>query len=161
MSHLFRFRLARLKRVRAIEERVARASWSAAEHDAAGAEAALERHRAAIEGARTVGGGTALDPRRALVDQQIVDGLVRGLLPRKEEALTLRGQARRLAAAWRERESDRRALEELETRARERHRAELQRLENREMDETALRRSRPESDSSRARPKTEEGGSGP
>ncbi len=160
MNRRFRFRLERLRRVRAIEERVARASWSAAEREAAEAERALAEHRAAIEAARTADRREALDPRRVLVEQEVADGLVRGLLPRKETALTLRGQAARLAAAWRERESDRRALEELETRARSRHRSELERRENREMDETALLRSRLESDSSRARAQTEKGGSG-
>ena len=160
----FRFRLDRLRRVRTIEERAARAAWATAERDARAAETALDEHRSVVDRARADAlspiGGT-LDPRGAEIARGTIDGLLHGLLGRKEAMLTARGQASRLADAWRGREASRRALEELKKRHQARHRREEERIEAQAMDEVALaRRKHPESDSSPARPAADEGGSG-
>jgi len=58
----------------------------------------------------------------------------------RESALTLRSPADQLAETWQECEVERRALAELEDRARARHRIELERHENAEIDEQNLMR---------------------
>ncbi|MCZ6596398.1 MAG: hypothetical protein O7B99_02035 [Planctomycetota bacterium] len=152
MKRRFRFPLERLKRVRAIEERVARSVWARAESTAAEAEREQTLLRETLDGARAdvvrlAGGGTprgrgvTLRPDEVIVHQRVVDSLLDALRVRQERALTLRSQASSLAAAWRERESDRRVLVELERRQRERHRRELERADGREMDEIASQRS--------------------
>ena len=148
----FRFKLERLKRVRAIEERAARAAWAEGERAAARAEEALEALRTEVRQARTAleqGRGRALDPSRAELGRGAVDGMLRALVGRREAALSTRGQASRLGEAWRARKADHRALEELETRHRERFRRDRERAETQAMDEVALtRQGRRESDSS-------------
>jgi len=160
----FRFRLERVKRVRAIEERVARAAWSEAERAARAAEQALAESRAAVEEARAgvAGSGAGpLAPRSAETERRAVDALLRALARRKERALTARGQASRLADAWRARERDRRSLAELEERQRADQRIDDERRAARTMDEVALGRlRRRESDSSRRPPPTDEEAAG-
>jgi flagellar export protein FliJ len=148
----FRFRLERVQRVRALEERVARAAWSEAERAARLAEEALAAARAAVVEARARVAGSAagpLAPLAAEAERRAVDGLLWDLARRKERALTARGQASRLADAWRARERDRRGLAELEQRQRASARLEDERRAARGMDDVALARRRRESDSSR------------
>ena len=159
----FRFRLARLKRVRAIEERVAHAAWSGAEQIAREAEANAEQQRATVARGRTEAAGATDGPlaaKSAELDRAAVDHLLRVLVARREAALTTRGQADRLADAWRTRERDRRGLQELEERLHTRFRRESERAEARELDEIALaRRFRREFDSSPGPGEADEGGS--
>jgi flagellar export protein FliJ len=163
MNRRFEFRLSRLRRVREIDEQVARAVWTAAEAESHEASVLLEEARTAIAEAREdlstsldPASGTTVDPRSVLVALESIQGMLDDVHRRREDALTLRAQADRLAEAWREREVERKALVELENRARERHRAELEREENAEMDEQNLmrdarrRRRERESDSSAA-----------
>lgn len=149
----FRFRLERVKRVRSIEERVARAAWSEAERAAREAEQALAAARAEVDLARAGVAGSAagrLAGSSAETERRAVDALLLFLARRKERALTARGQASRLADAWRARERDRRGLAELEERQRADRRLEDERRAGRIMDEVALGRlRRRESDSSR------------
>jgi flagellar export protein FliJ len=159
----FRFRLARVQHVRELEERVARAALSEGERAARAAEEALAVQRNVVEEARaTVSGATAgpVLPRSAEVERRAVDGLLRGLTRHKERVLTARGQASRLAEAWRSREQDRRGLEKLEQRHRERQRAEETRRDAQGMDEVARERLRRAHLSHRA-PAVDEGGPGP
>jgi flagellar biosynthesis chaperone FliJ len=155
----FEFRLARLLRVRAIEEELARAALARAEAEARSA--AAVRERAAHELARgrselvaDLATGT-IRPARVLLAQRALGNLAVALRARLERERTLVGQASVLRAAWRARETDRRALVELESRAHRSHRAELERRENAALDEVAQRRARQvrrpgsESDSSR------------
>ena len=147
MRRRFAFRLGRVRRVREIEERLARATWSQAEGEAAEAEMReadrrRERDRSRRELARELGprGGERLDPARVLISERALANETRALALARERALTLRAQAERLAADWRDRERDRRALVELEERARARHRRELERWEGAQLDEAALAR---------------------
>ena len=141
----FEFRLARLLRVRSIEEDVARASWARAELRAGEAEQrrrALSSELAAARDAlaRELGCGVPLSPAWITLAQRALDGLAVALRARTEEALTLRGQADAEARAWRERRSRRRGLEELESRARARHGREREAAEAAQQDEASSAR---------------------
>jgi flagellar export protein FliJ len=153
----FEFRLARLRRVREINEQVARAARAAAERESRRATALLEQARGEVEEARRCLSGSPgpLQPQRILHSLGAIETMLQDVGRKREGALTREAQARELAEAWREREVDRRALEQLENRARDRHRAELERRENAETDEQNLmreirRRRRLGSDSSEA-----------
>lgn len=122
----FEFRLARLVRVRASEERLARAEWAAAERRAAEAEERRRSLQGEIAAARTeladeLARGQPLSPPRLGISHRALDGLVGALRSRTERALTLRAQADAEARFWRERRARHRALEELEQRARSLH----------------------------------------
>ena len=160
MNRRFEFRLARLRRVREIDEQVARAVWTAAEAESHEATMLLEEAREAVHEAEqslshtlTPAAGGRLDPQHILHSLESIRSMLDGVRKRRESALTLRSQADQLAEAWQEREVERRALSELEDRARARHRTELEHLENAATDEgnlmrEARRRRRSESDSS-------------
>jgi hypothetical protein len=136
----YRFPLERLKRVRAIEERIARAAWAGAERAAREAESAVEHQRDLVAAGRA--DTAAGDPRRAELDRRAIDRLLQVLVARRETALTARGQAARLAADRQARERDRRALAELDERLRTRFRREAEKAEARALDEVALGRVR-------------------
>ena len=144
----FRFRLARLERVRAIEESVARASWSRAEQAALEAERDYERPRDATAAARadlalTRGGtGGRVATAHALLAERAIDGMLRHLVSLRETARTRRSQADSLMRDWRVRKTDRRALEELHKKAARRHAETEGRREEREHDEAAILRAR-------------------
>jgi flagellar export protein FliJ len=137
----FHFRLSRVRRVRELEERQARAAWGAAQSAAAEAAEARETLSARLRAARRdhveglASGGSR--PGTLLVEQRTLDRQVLELGAASELARTRADQAAALAEAWRERERARRALEELERRARDRFRTELRARETAEMDEIA------------------------
>jgi hypothetical protein len=142
MKRRFEFRLERVRAVRALEERVARAERVQAETVARAAEASRDRARDLLASSRehlraTL--GRAVEPRAVLAAQRALDGELEALRRRLESARTLRIQAERLAAAQRERRSAARALDELRERAREAHRADLEKHDNAELDEVAQR----------------------
>ena len=141
MRRRFRFRLARVRRVRELEERVARATWGAAQSAASAAARAREGASAELLAARKhhvdrLAAG-ASSPASLLVEHRILDSQVHGLSAVSEVAKTRAAQAAALADAWRTREVARRALQELEKRARERHLIDLRAHEGAEMDEIA------------------------
>jgi hypothetical protein len=143
----FEFRLARVQRVRDLEERVARAERAQAEALARAAEASRDQARAVLEQSRATlralllssSGGSALEPRDVLTAHGALDGELADLRRRVESARTQRLQATHVAAVHRERKSAARALEELRERARLRHAAELEKHENAALDEVAQR----------------------
>jgi len=158
MKRRFDFRLARVLRVRELEEREARLVWGRAEQEARQAEgvvrtarAGLTELRAALTAART----SSELSRLPWLESQ-VDGRAEALAACLEEARTLRQRAERLAAGWREAEGRRRALVELEARGRSAHRMALAAADQRELDEragadfAARKGPDPESNSSRA-----------
>lgn len=144
MKRRLEFRLERVRRVRDLEERVARAERIHAEGVARAAEASRDAARELLERSREtlrkILAGTP-DPRTVLVAQKALDGELAFLRRRSESARTLRTQAERIAAAHSERKNAARALEELRARAQKRHGAELEKLENAQLDEIAQRRS--------------------
>lgn len=161
MKRRFEFRLERVRRIRELEERVARAERASAEGLARAAETSRDEARAVLERSRAHlrellrGPLEPLDPREVQHVHRALDHILHHLRRRVESARTLRTQAERMADAHLERRNAARALEELKERARARHAAELLRAENAALDEAAQRlagtRNR-ESDSSAAIP---------
>jgi colicin import membrane protein len=142
MKRRFEFRLERVRAVRDLEERVARAERAQAEALARAAEASRDEARTVLEESRAhlrslLDG--ELDPREVLAAQRALDGELAELRRRIESARTQRLQAERMAAAHRERKSAAKALEELRERARKRHGAELEKHDNSALDEVAER----------------------
>ena len=165
MNRRFEFRLARILRIRGIEERAARATWAEAELRSAQADGESERARRAVaRGRRDLAAelgppalpdpdapslargpearsgtesGKTLDASRALRGHAALDSLLRFFRSRLETGLTRRAQADDRKERWRARDSDRRALEELRERAARRHREELRRREEAQADEEA------------------------
>ena len=145
MKRRFDFRLERLLRVRAIEERVARAEWGQTETLARAQEQLRDERARKLASSRqelaaSMGPGSTLRPEWMLQAEQALAAQVVDLRHRHEDALTLRAQADTLGRVWQERERDRSVLEELEGRARTDHREELERWDNAQLDEQALMR---------------------
>lgn len=146
MRRHFVFRLARLLRVRSIQEEVARGEWVNAE--AAAREA--ENHESALEarlrdsrehlGAGILSEPGGVSPTAVLASHAALDAQVRGLSAAKETAHGARSHAEALARTWRERERERRALAELAERERLRHSRDLEKAEEADRDEIAQRR---------------------
>ncbi len=135
--------MARLLRVRKIEEQVARATWAAAEDRSRRAEDQVRRGRQeALRAQSSLGAPIASGPeaRQRLIEWQLLEGMRRSLAQREEQLLTLRGQSERLLEAWQERNRDEKALEKLEAIQRKEHRDSLEREETQEMDERARER---------------------
>ena len=137
----FRFRLARLLGVRKIAELDARGRYSELEGRARTGESARDELERAIlaalaetKAARTLG---ALDPKAALAEALALDRLRQGLAVRRERAAKLRGAAQAAFSSWTLRRQDVEALERLEERARLRHRDEVERRSQAEIDERA------------------------
>jgi len=145
MKRRFEFRLERVRHVRDLEERVARAERTRAEGAARAAEQRRDTARLDLERSRAVLRALltgAPDPRTILRAQELLDGELNALRSRIEMARTLRMQAERLATHHGERRSAARALEELRARSRQRHLTAVERLDNVELDEIAQRRAR-------------------
>ncbi|HEX6883727.1 MAG TPA: hypothetical protein VF530_10120 [Planctomycetota bacterium] len=149
MKRRFEFRLERVRRVRDLEERVARSERARAESVARAAEASRDQARSVLERSRAwlrellEAGG---DPRGATLAERTSAGELTDLRKKLELARTQRLQAERMAALHREKKGAARALEELRERERTRHAAELEKLENARLDEIAQRRARPEAE---------------
>ncbi len=144
MRRTFPDRLARVRRVREIEERIARAAWGEAEARATEAEATRKRMRDELDHSRAAlsraMAGGSIDPTVALLEREALDTQLYALSVADASWMTHVAQAQSLAEAWKKREADRRALEELTKRALDRHRTELRKEENAEMDEIAAQR---------------------
>lgn len=145
MKRRYDFRLERVRRVREMEERVARAERAQAEALARAAEASRDEARSVLEQSRaylrSILSG-ALDPARVLASQRALDGELHELRRRVETARTLRTQAERVAGAHQARKSAVRALEELRERGRQRHLAALEKEDDAALDEVAQRLAR-------------------
>jgi hypothetical protein len=142
MKRRFEFRLERVRAVRELEERVARAERAQAEALARAAETRRDEARAVLARSREHLSALLagkLDPRAVLAAQRALDGELADLRRRVESARTVRLQAERMAALHREREAAARALAELGERARRRHASELEKLDNAVLDEVAQR----------------------
>lgn len=140
----YQFRLARLKRVRDVEERTARERFLAADRIAREAEETVVRAREAVRDAegdlRAAQSDRALSPVRVLTALDAIAGLRERVRMLHERELPLRAAAEAERAAWSERRRDLRGLERLEDRDRERWRAEEGRREALALDEVAAMR---------------------
>lgn len=142
MKRRFEFRLERVRRVRDLEERIARAERARAEGHARQAEDRRYEARSLLAESRESLATVLSGPFEAplvLTSQGALDGLLAGLRRRSETARTARLQAERIARLHGERKSAARALEELRERARQRHAAEVEKADNAALDEVAQR----------------------
>ena len=140
----FKFRLARVQRAREIAERQARADWQLAESEAIAAEVASDELRASIEAARKeLAGLQSFDnfsPGAVLAADRALERSFESLVAKRRIACEQRVVAEQFRQTWSDRERDRLALERLEERQVKKHRIEVTRAEDAEMDEWAAAR---------------------
>lgn len=138
------FRLQRVKRVRAVEEELERARFGEAEKIARDAEENAERARASVTAAvddlRGLQGSPQLAPASVMAALILVDEARVALRAAEQRARTLRTEAEARRVAWVARVNDLEGLDRLETRSRETHQREEERLATLAMDETASQR---------------------
>ena len=138
------FGLARVLRVRVIEEEMARGAWQQAERAAQQAEqavgATLGELAHAQERLAKAQGGARISPAEVVLCDGALESLRRVLAHQRRSAKARRAEAARLRLSWEAARTRMRGLERLEQRERARHRAELEAGELREIDEQALRR---------------------
>ena len=137
----FRFPLARLLRLKEIEEKVAQARYSEANHVAARQEEAALRERAAALAAQAqllaLQSEAAVNVASVLSSIGLVDAAKKREAAERERALTLRFQAEQQRGAWVESRRDVKGLEKLRDRRREEFLAVRGAIEAALMDETA------------------------
>jgi flagellar export protein FliJ len=138
------FPLARVKRVRAVEEQLARARFGSAEAMAREAEALVDARQAdvaiAIDDLRGLQGAPSLAPSAVITALSVVDHRREELRQALARAQTLRFQAEELRKHWVERAKDLRGLERLESRTLDTARREAEHAEMLQLDETASQR---------------------
>ena len=145
MKRRFDFKLARLLRVRTIQEEVARGEWSMAEAEALQAEAAELALREELQSSRHTLGtqvleGESLSTAAVLASHRALDAQIAGIAVAAAAAQTSRQGADELAQVWRKTEQDRRGLEELSDREKVRHRLGVEREEEAVRDESSQSR---------------------
>lgn len=137
----FQFRLARLQRVRSVEERAARERFVTAEHLARAAEDAVLAAEEDVRGAeaelRAEQSSTAVSPSRVLTALDALARLRERVQLLRDRAKPLRASAEAERTHWSERRRDLRGLERLEDRDRERWWTEAGRRDALAMDEVA------------------------
>ena len=158
----FRFRLARVQRVRVIEEEVARAALQAAQARARDADTLARAAHDEVESARaelrSLLAGGAIDPGAVLWRQTLLDRLRQRSEALRRQAAQLERAAARERELWQLAVRERDALERLEERRRAEHMVAAERRANIELDEIAGVRAaaRRREDTSRAEPAGDE-----
>ena len=139
----FRFRLARLERVRTVREELARASWLAAGAELASAENSLRKARFDVEGAldslAAARMSATLDARAMVSSEASLQPLEARVASARVRSVRAGEIEREQRAAWHSARTDLRALHELERRARDEFVRELARADEREMEELCSR----------------------
>lgn len=140
MRRRFVFRLGRLLRVRELQEEQARGAWTVAEAEARALEARAASLVESLEAGRRdqaahLAGPDPTSPGTLLAGQIALEAQARALQAASREAAGARREADELGEAWRARERERRALQELSEREAARHRSALERAEEAERDE--------------------------
>ncbi len=140
MAH-FHFRLARLKRLREIDEQLARERFLAADRRALDAEHAAEeaaRARAqALEELRRVQSAPQVAAHALIAASGFIETCIERLRERTNSARSLRFQAEAERATWTARRAEVKGLERLEDRDRDAWRVEEGRRDARVLDEVA------------------------
>lgn len=140
----YAFGLQRVKRVRGVEEDLAKAEFSAAEASARTAEARADACKVAIDLAiddlRGLQGSPQLSPATVIVALGLVDDARRAWFDAVELAQVARARAEELRRAWQARKRDLDGLERLDERARADWALEREREEARTIDDTAIQR---------------------
>jgi flagellar export protein FliJ len=143
MSRPFEFRLARVLRVRSLEEELARSAWQTAVQAARSADERAtdlrtRRDTALAELAAAMRSGLA--PAAWVVQAGIIDRVSDSIVAADERARTLEKQAEALVEPLRERHTEVRKLERLRDKQAAVHRLECTRKDAVLMDEVALTR---------------------
>lgn len=139
-----RKRMDRILRVRRAQETAAKAALSVAEAQLRSSNEQVEDRRArvshAIDQLRERASGGALEPRRALIERVLLDGLQREVSRSKADREVVRRSAEAQRSAWTERRAAVRGLERLRERTDERERRDAQVRADLEMGERAAHR---------------------
>lgn len=147
MKRAFRFRLARVLRVREVFEEQARAELTAALSALAFAEARCAHLRAEIargqEAQLQSQSGGSLDVRALLARERALEMLDLELGTAHVAEAEARHFADEQRAVWQVRRGESRALEQLAERQKTRHGMEVSRLDNADLDEVASQRFSP------------------
>jgi flagellar biosynthesis chaperone FliJ len=137
----FRFRLARLLRVREVEEELARERWRTAERIARAAEGRVDLRRGelarSLELLRTEQARERIDPARVLAADLAIEGQRAALQTALEHARSARLASEQARAAWLSAKRAHEGLTRLEARDRELARQTAGQKEARELDEVA------------------------
>jgi flagellar export protein FliJ len=140
----FQFRLARLAKVRELQEEIARAEWQAAEDLALRAELRvtelLELVAETNAALRELQGSPDLSSGEVLALQDLLERVLFTLEGARRQAAELRAAAEHAREPWTALRVEIEGLARLEGRAREQHRTEVTRAENAELDQIALER---------------------
>ncbi len=144
MARGFKFRLARVQRVRELYEETARAELGIAIAAANQASDYVDYLRSEVVAARAslaqLQEQRSIDPLSLLAQDQSVGSLLAALAPAKSRHRKLSVAAERAKAVWMEKKSEAQALDKLATRHRDHHREEANIKENAEQDEVAIAR---------------------
>ena len=133
-------RLARVRRVRELQERVLRAEWANAER-AVQRLVDVRRDASARFAQKTAVG--QLDPREILSDEAALDRLEAAIIASRAHVRAARRHAETQRVPWQARRTDAEALQRLESKQRARESAERARVEQAQMDDqTSARRAR-------------------
>ncbi|MCA8980468.1 MAG: flagellar export protein FliJ [Planctomycetes bacterium] len=140
----FQFRLARLFKVREIQEEIARGEWQAAEDLARRAEQRVHEILQLVAetnaSLRELQASEQLSSTEVLALQDLLERVTRTLAGARRQAAELRAAAERAREPWTALRVELEGLGRLEQRARDAHRTELTRVENAELDQIALER---------------------
>lgn len=140
----FEFRLARLSRVRELQEEIARAEWQAAEDLAQRAEQRVMDLRELVAESdaalRELQGSSAFNSSEVLALQDLQDRVLGALKLARRQAAELRAAAEAAREPWTALRVELEGLARLESRARTRHRNELTRAEIAVLDQIAQER---------------------
>lgn len=140
----YQFKLQRVKRVREVEEEIARAAFGSAELAAREAEMRAETRRAdiarAIDDLRGLQGAPKLDPMTVITSLGLVDDARRAWFDAVEFARGLRVKAEELRVAWQARKRDVDGLERLDEHAHAAYFLEREREEAHAIDDNASQR---------------------
>ncbi|MDF1799700.1 MAG: flagellar FliJ family protein [Planctomycetota bacterium] len=144
MKRAFRFKLARVERVRGLFEETARAEFStalaavhAAEEHLDALRAEVLRGRSALAAAQLAG---HLDARAHLARHEGLSCVIEAVVTAEAERARLAANAEELRLAWQARRADKLALTRMSERHKERHLAEVAKVELAELDEIAIQR---------------------
>jgi len=140
----FQFRLARLGKVRELQEEIARAEWQAAEDLALRAERRVDELLELVAetnaALRELQGEAELAGGEVLSLHDLLERVQRALEHARRQAAELRTAAEVARGPWTALRIEIEGLARLEARAREQHRSEVTRAEIAELDQIALER---------------------
>lgn len=140
----YEFRLQRVKRVRAVEEELARAQFGVAHALASDAERRADERKFAIDRAvddlRGLQGTPILSPASVITALSLIDDSRAAWRLADEAARGLRAKAEETRLAWQDRKRALEGLERLDERSHTAFIYERERVETLELDETAMQR---------------------